>query len=119
MGDIADMMLDGTLCEGCGEFLNEDPPGFPSYCEGCAPAAHAEEKKDKRASNREKSSAILAAKGICYKANNNGAHLVVTHGDMTVDFWPGTGKYIRRADKKAGRGVFNLLALLGQGGGHA
>ena len=35
MGEIADMTLDGTLCEGYGEFLNEDPPGYPCYCAGC------------------------------------------------------------------------------------
>lgn len=35
MGEISEMMLDGTLCEGCGEFLNEDPPGYPCYCAGC------------------------------------------------------------------------------------
>jgi hypothetical protein len=35
MGDIADMMLDGTLCEGCGEFLNYESPGFPCYCKAC------------------------------------------------------------------------------------
>lgn len=37
MGEIADMMLDGTMCAMCGEFLNIDDPdhepaGFPQYC---------------------------------------------------------------------------------------
>lgn len=34
MGEIADMMLDGTMCEACGEFLNdgEDGDGLPGYC---------------------------------------------------------------------------------------
>jgi len=32
MGEIAEMMLDGTLCEGCGVFLSDEPEGFPSYC---------------------------------------------------------------------------------------
>lgn len=37
MGEIAEMMLDGTMCSLCGEFLNdgEDGDGFPGYCEGC------------------------------------------------------------------------------------
>jgi len=35
MGEIADMMLDGTLCEGCGVFLNKNPPGYPCYCDEC------------------------------------------------------------------------------------
>jgi len=40
MGDIAEMMLDGTLCEGCGVHLEGDydgePWGFPRLCNGCA-----------------------------------------------------------------------------------
>ena len=31
MGEIAEMMLDGTLCEGCGEYLGSDA-GYPQYC---------------------------------------------------------------------------------------
>lgn len=40
MGEIADMMLDGTMCQGCGVFLcdGEDGPGFPGWCSGCKPA---------------------------------------------------------------------------------
>ena len=35
MGEIADMMLDGTLCEGCGTYLG-DETGYPGYCSACA-----------------------------------------------------------------------------------
>ena len=36
MGEIAEMMLDGTLCECCGEYIGSDA-GYPQYCsEGCA-----------------------------------------------------------------------------------
>ena len=35
MGDIADMMLDGTLCEGCGVYLEGEGDGFPRYCPDC------------------------------------------------------------------------------------
>lgn len=31
MGEYAEMMLDGTCCEGCGEFIG-DGDGFPRYC---------------------------------------------------------------------------------------
>lgn len=31
MGEIAEMMLDGTLCEGCGEYIGRNS-GFPQYC---------------------------------------------------------------------------------------
>lgn len=49
MGEIADMMLDGTLCEGCGEIMDDmidghdededqdedDAPGYPRRCAAC------------------------------------------------------------------------------------
>lgn len=36
MGEIADMMLDGDLCEGCGEYLG-DGGGYARKCSGCQP----------------------------------------------------------------------------------
>jgi len=35
MGDAADMMLDGTMCEECGEYLDDGSPGYPRKCSGC------------------------------------------------------------------------------------
>lgn len=40
MGEIAEMMLDGTLCACCGDLLiseGEEPAGYPIYCAACAP----------------------------------------------------------------------------------
>jgi hypothetical protein len=34
MGDIADMMLDGTLCQECGDYLGPEC-GYPRSCSGC------------------------------------------------------------------------------------
>jgi hypothetical protein len=37
MGDTADLMLDGHLCEHCGVFLNtHGVDGFPQLCRDCA-----------------------------------------------------------------------------------
>lgn len=36
MGEIASMMIDGTLCEGCGEYLGK-AVGHPRYCFSCKP----------------------------------------------------------------------------------
>ena len=38
MGEIADMMLEGTMCQECGEFIDdgEEGPGYPRLCAGCA-----------------------------------------------------------------------------------
>lgn len=47
MGEIADMMLDGTMCQGCGEWLHEggDGLGYPGYCYGCKPRPEKKKKK--------------------------------------------------------------------------
>ncbi len=55
MGEIADQMLDGTMCQVCGEWMPDfitflevnsdengvvtkewDPPGYPQTCTGCS-----------------------------------------------------------------------------------
>ncbi len=52
MGEIADMMLDGTLCECCGVYIDYgDADGFPRYCEGCKQYA-SEETRPKRKRRR-------------------------------------------------------------------
>ena len=35
MGEVAEMMLDGTLCAGCGVYLHGDGEGIPRHCEDC------------------------------------------------------------------------------------
>ncbi len=35
MGEIAEMMLDGTMCQVCGEFMDGEPAGYPMTCGGC------------------------------------------------------------------------------------
>jgi len=35
MGEIAEMILEGLLCENCGMFIDEDAPGHPRVCEDC------------------------------------------------------------------------------------
>jgi hypothetical protein len=32
MGDVADMLLDGTLCECCGTYIDDEGGGIPRYC---------------------------------------------------------------------------------------
>lgn len=52
MGEIAEMMLDGTMCQGCGEWLcdGEDGPGFPGFCEACKPRVEPRRKPTPNAS---------------------------------------------------------------------
>lgn len=68
------------------------------------------EKKAKRAENLSKSTIYLTQHGIKFESLNNGIHLKV----KDFDFWPSTGKFINRKTKQNGRGVFNLVKLLGE-----
>jgi len=49
MGEIAEMMLDGTFCACCGELLidpGEEPEGYPQYCLSCDLFGNDEEEGD-------------------------------------------------------------------------
>lgn len=71
------------------------------------------ESKERRSNNRCRSTGMLTGLGLQFEIKNDGAHLIVRHNGLTVDFWPGTGKYIPRTPKaKHGRGVFSLIKLL-------
>ncbi len=37
MGEMADAVLDGVFCQGCGEYMGEGA-GYPVFCVGCGPA---------------------------------------------------------------------------------
>jgi hypothetical protein len=67
--------------------------------------------QEKRGKNRETSPAMLKAAGIEFEEKNGGAHLVVRHNGHTVDFWPGTGKWITRGGRFTvkSRGVKKLI----------
>lgn len=44
MGEYAEMMLDGTMCQSCGEFINSDN-GYPTSCRSCRSDEKREAKK--------------------------------------------------------------------------
>lgn len=47
MGEIADMMLEGVLCETCGEYIG-DEVGYPRRCAACEASESTERKKTKK-----------------------------------------------------------------------
>lgn len=70
--------------------------------------------KQKRAENREGSAELLTQRNINFESLNDGAHLVVRHAGITIDFWPGTGLWITRSPKWRQRGVRQLITYLRQ-----
>ncbi|ENI4487205.1 hypothetical protein ABXZ88_003077 [Vibrio fluvialis] len=70
-----------------------------------------EQTKAKKRKNQSSSAAMLNSNGIEYKSNNGGNHLVVTGAGLVIDFWPSTGKFIIRGDKRHFRGVRLLIKI--------
>lgn len=106
MGEVANAMLDGTLCSVCGVHLGGDE-GYPVTCRDCD--SEHDRGKAKRASNREYGHAKLTELKIPFESKNNGAHLIVTGPDGLIDFWPATGKFKIRATGESDRGIRKLI----------
>ena len=72
-----------------------------------------EARQEKRRENTERSTALLNSRGVAFVSKNAGAHLIVSHRGVIVDFWPATGLWIPRDTRHPrGRGVKPLLTFL-------
>lgn len=62
MGEISEMMCDGTLCQCCGEYIESKMPaqGIPRFCWDCMPE---EDKARIKKSNQNKKSSKQNNKG--------------------------------------------------------
>jgi predicted Zn-ribbon and HTH transcriptional regulator len=48
MGEVAEMMLDGTLCQYCGAYLDDSIGYFPQSCPDCKKESGTKKKKNKK-----------------------------------------------------------------------
>lgn len=76
-------------------------------------------RQQKRASNRETSTALLREAGIEFDERNAGAHLIIRRPGCVFDFWPGTGKWVCRGERgflceRPKRGVRSLIRAVQQ-----
>ncbi len=73
MGEVVEMMLDGTLCGGCGVFL-DSACGYPRICEDCASefriAGRTVERNGKFFIDCGMKSVVVANKVICPTCNS-------------------------------------------------
>jgi len=54
MGDIADMMIEGILCECCGEYIGNSV-GYPRKCSYCMGESYEKNKKKHKFNKKRKS----------------------------------------------------------------
>jgi hypothetical protein len=95
MGEIADAMLNGDMCEQCGEWLG-DGPGYPRNC-GCSdPETFSIGEGIVRgvAQRRHQNEEILKKADLSpTKITNQGACWCFRGGEQQADFYPGTGRW--------------------------
>lgn len=63
MGEIADSMIEGEMCQYCGVYLDGDRPGYPRSCSSCRPNSASRERKE-RNKNKGNSTGQAAIKGV-------------------------------------------------------
>lgn len=107
MGEIADSIIEGECCQLCGVYFEDEAPGYPRTCAGCGGGDEREERRQKKASNQAFSTDLLRKSGFAFQVFNGGVHLRV---EKDVDFWPSTGLWMHKGEKK--RGVRKLIKFL-------
>ena len=116
MGDIANMMLDGTMCCDCGEVFEDQvngkrPPGYPrSCCVVPAPVKKAKTKKRRKGkSSEEQMLAALATWPVRIYDNNGAAH----HKYFgRFNYWPSRGKWWDSITNIKGQGLHSFITYV-------
>jgi hypothetical protein len=101
-----------ATCEHCGT----DIPVGCNLCGVCGPkwskAQSRLERQERVGRNKSFAVEMLRECNVSFQVKNNGEHVIVA-GNPATDYWPGTGLFIQRKTKKEGRGIYNLLKLIG------
>lgn len=73
------------------------------------------EREERRAVGTERRAAApdeLRKHGLTFTSHNNGAHLVIIHEGIVVDYWPGTTLWMPRHNPKRRHGFEKLVQYL-------
>lgn len=121
MGEYAELILNGDVCEGCGEEMG-DGQGYPRRCSSCGGSdegsefdvyKHARQERRKSLTPKRFQHAINQLnklEGIRYQALSDKI-IIHTNIHHQIDFWPFTGWFCGRKPigNIKGRGIANLI----------
>ena len=113
MGEIADMIVDGQICEICSCDIDGTAPGYPRRCEFCRgsgkPGSSTTRKNRRRRKRRSRNRASsvrdamgqeqnareqLVAKGCQLEIKNENQHWIVKGPGVRVEWWPSSRKLV-------------------------
>ena len=104
MGEQADMMVDGTLCMGCGEILGGEPPGVPRYCEDCDSEARQQRKAARRqqaGSDFAVASTLAAQHGLAFVRKTDAHYHLYPHNrQWLLNVYPGNCRLYNDPNKQ-------------------
>ncbi len=107
MGEIADAMLDGTVCQECGVFIEEPPAnGIPRHCTDCRRASRGKGKRMKktRLTWAEFSQAVATAGRGLNARHCAEHHWQIQGGDWLVNCWPNSNRgFVMQKDGEQSR----------------
>lgn len=121
MGEQAELLINGDVCEGCGEEMG-DGPGYPRRCSSCGGGDEGNDfdvykhARQERRTGLEPKRIEYAIKelnkvqGVRYLV---GIQTIIIHVNIhhQIDFWPYTGWFCGRKPigHIKGRGIANLI----------
>lgn len=99
MGEQAENMLDGLLCEICGELIDGKEPGYPRKCELCDGGLTKRERKRLRVEAASKDEVafreLVARRGWTLTISNNAQHWTIRGGRKVIaEWWPSSGRLV-------------------------
>ena len=107
MGEQAELIINGDVCEGCGENFEDEGQGYPRRCSSCKgmPKVAINTIKADRIS---KSRNLLKSNGLKWKEFNNGYYWRIND----IDFWPTKDKWMSPLNGEIQHGLIELINFI-------
>lgn len=113
MGEQADLIINGDVCEGCGEDFMEEGPGYPRRCSSCS-GGSAKRRSGGNPLKQEKineATRLFKAAGFKWETFNNGFHWKL----KGLDFYPSTHRWMDLKNNFKGEGIKEFIKYVQKG----
>lgn len=111
MGEQAELILNGDVCEGCGEEFHNEGPGYPRRCASCGGANHRKTRSGLNPLKQEKideAFRMFKSAGFEWDSFNNGLHWKLAG----MDFYPTTHKWFDNKNDFRGEGIKEFIKYI-------